>query len=190
MFSYSRAALIVTLLALTATACRKKQPEAGPQQPVVSNPTPNNPPPANPPNNNPPPTTTPDRAAAIRETTSNLMSPLYFAYDMAEISAESRSNLDMKINIMRANTAVVIRIEGHADNRGSTEYNIALGQRRADAAKQYMVDRGIPANRITTVSLGEEKPAMQGENEAAWSKNRRDEFAITAGTITTPVGNQ
>ncbi len=73
------------------------------------------------------------------------------------------------------------RIAGHCDERGSDEYNIALGRRRAEAAKRYLTDRGIDASRIETSSFGRERPAVQGTTEDAWSKNRRDEFEITAG---------
>jgi peptidoglycan-associated lipoprotein len=74
-----------------------------------------------------------------------------------------------------------VRIAGHCDDRGSDEYNIALGRRRSEAAKRYLTDRGIDAARIETTTFGRERPAVQGSGEEAWSKNRRDEFEIIAG---------
>ena len=86
--------------------------------------------------------------------------------------------------ILTQNAAVKIRIAGHTDSRGSDEYNLALGQRRAAAAKRYLTDRGIDASRIEIVSFGEERGTCSDEDESCWSRNRRDEFEITAGQIT------
>ena len=80
-----------------------------------------------------------------------------------------------------ANPDVMIRVAGHTDERGSVEYNIALGQRRAASAKRYLTERGVAANRIETVSFGEGRPVADGHDESAWAQNRRDEFEITAG---------
>lgn len=77
---------------------------------------------------------------------------------------------------MSKNADANIRIEGHCDERGTSEYNLALGDRRANSAKKYLVDLGISAERLSTISYGEEKPADPGHNEAAWAKNRRDEI--------------
>ena len=190
MRRYSRAAFVIVLLAFTVTACKKK-PVVDPVVPTTGTQTP-------PPGgrvNTPPADNTPSRVdsasliAAIKRNEGWVAEPVYFAYDMAELSTEARSNLDQKIAVLRANASVRIRIEGHADERGSDEYNIALGQRRAAASRAYLEARGIAANRIETVSLGEEKPAMPGSNESAWSKNRRDEFVIIAGRIDNPIGD-
>ena len=83
--------------------------------------------------------------------------------------------------MLNANPAVKIRVAGHCAERGSDEYNIALGRRRAEAAKRYLSDRGIDASRIETASFGRERPAVQGTSEEAWSRNRRGEFEIIAG---------
>jgi peptidoglycan-associated lipoprotein len=190
MFRNPRFAVVVALLAITATACKKK-PVVDPA-PVAVNIGTGQVPTSVPTTNNTPVDSTAIRAArdaAIRATTANLLEAVYFDYDVSELSMAAQATLSMKAEIMRANPTVVIRIEGHCDSRGSSEYNLALGQRRAAAARQYLIDRGIPASRIQTVSLGEERPAMQGETEAAWARNRRDEFAITAGQVTNPVGN-
>jgi peptidoglycan-associated lipoprotein len=126
---------------------------------------------------------------ALDETRANLLLPIYFSYDAADLNTEARASLDIKVAILRANPDVRIRIEGHCDSRGSTEYNIALGMRRAAEARQYLIDRGIAAARIETVSHGEERPAVNAENESAWARNRRDEFGITQGAIRVAVGN-
>jgi peptidoglycan-associated lipoprotein len=83
--------------------------------------------------------------------------------------------------ILAANPAVRIQIAGNCDDRGSDEYNLALGNRRAVAAKQYLVGKGIDGGRIETVSYGEERPLAQGQSEAAWAQNRNDQFILTAG---------
>lgn len=106
---------------------------------------------------------------------------VYFDYDQSELSAESRATLDAKIPILRANPQMRLRIAGNADERGSDEYNLALGQRRAAAAKRYLSDQGIDAGRMDIVSYGEERPAVEGDTEEAWKMNRRDEFEIVAG---------
>ena len=113
---------------------------------------------------------------------------VYFDYNSSELSSEGRATLDSKIPLLSGNPELRIRIAGHTDERGSDEYNIALGQRRAAAAKRYLTQRGIAATRIETVSYGEERPAAEGHDEAAWAQNRRDEFEITGGAdaIRTP----
>ena len=106
---------------------------------------------------------------------------IHFDYDKANIRPEDASVLDQKASILQANPNVRIRISGHCDERGSDEYNLALGNRRAQAAKQYLVSHGIDASRIETQSWGEEKPLVDGHDESAWSQNRRAEFEVTSG---------
>jgi peptidoglycan-associated lipoprotein len=194
-----RRASIVTVLAATALgACRKKQPAAAPT-------------PA-------PTTAAPDtagqgaardaaaRAAAARaaadsaaaanaarermmtEARAALTAAVYFDYDAAEITGDARATLDAKLPLLNANPSLRIRIAGHTDNRGSDEYNLALGQRRASATKAYLTQRGVDASRIDIVSFGEERPASEGEGEEAWSRNRRAEFEVVGGgaTLTLP----
>lgn len=124
------------------------------------------------------------KARAVAAATAALTAPVYFEYDRSEISDDTRTKLDAKVPVLSQNSAVKIRIAGHTDSRGSDEYNLALGQRRAAAAKRYLTDRGIDASRIEIVSFGEERPTCSDEAETCFSRNRRDEFEITAGTIT------
>ena len=127
-----------------------------------------------------------DRARAERErrmaeVRNALTAAVYFDYDQATLSDQARATLDAKIPVLQANANARILVVGHTDERGSDEYNLALGQRRAAAAKRYLVQRGIDGSRIETTSRGEEQPAMQGMDESAYSQNRRAEFEITAG---------
>jgi peptidoglycan-associated lipoprotein len=117
-------------------------------------------------------------AAALRTT---LTTAVHFEYDQADLRPEDRAILDAKVPILQANSGVMIRIGGHTDERGSDEYNLALGQRRAAAAKRYLVEHGIADSRIETISYGEERPVAQGSDEGAFAQNRRAEFEITAG---------
>ena len=118
-----------------------------------------------------------ERAALVNQ----LAETIHFAYDQDLISTEDQARLDAKAAIMQANPALRIRITGHADERGSDEYNLALGMRRAAAAKSYLAGRGIDVGRIEVASLGREVPIDPSSNEAAWARNRRDEFEIIAG---------
>jgi len=104
-----------------------------------------------------------------------------FDFDKSDLRDDAKATLDAKIPILMANSNVTVRIAGHADERGSSEYNLALGQRRAAAAKRYLVERGVADSRIETTSFGEEKPLCTDSNETCWAQNRRDEFEITAG---------
>ena len=120
-------------------------------------------------------------AAATERVRGMLTAMINFDYDKSNIRPGDAATLDQKIAILQANPALRISVTGHCDERGSDEYNLALGNRRALAAREYLVNRGISADRISTASRGEEQPMDPASNEAAWSRNRRDEFAITAG---------
>jgi peptidoglycan-associated lipoprotein len=119
-----------------------------------------------------------ERAAAVK---ADLAAMINFEYDQATVRSVDQATLDRKAAIMGANPNVRIQISGHADERGSDEYNLALGNRRAAAAKRYLESKGIDASRMEVVSYGEERPLAQGSDEAAYAQNRRDEFAVTAG---------
>ena len=118
------------------------------------------------------------RAAAARATVTETV---YFDYDESAIRMDTQSMLRAKLDILRANPGLQLRMEGHADERGTSEYNIALGNERARSVIEFFTGFGLGADRFTSVSYGEEQPAMQGSNEDAWSLNRRVEFVITAG---------
>ncbi len=102
---------------------------------------------------------------------------IYFAFDKSELRPAAKSDLKFNAEVMRQHRSARLLVEGHCDERGTNEYNLALGERRARAARSYLVDLGVPASRITTASYGEERPVVMGHNEQAWAKNRRDEFA-------------
>ena len=128
------------------------------------------------------------RARASAAARAAIDAKVYFEYDQSDLSAIARGILDAKLPVLRANPGMRLRISGHADERGSDEYNLALGQRRAAAVKRYLTDQGIDAGRLDIVSYGEERPASEGESEEAFRQNRRAEFDIVAGgdNITVP----
>lgn len=101
---------------------------------------------------------------------------VYFDYNAFTLSAEARQAIARNATRLKANPTVKITVEGHCDERGSDEYNLALGERRALAVKGYLVALGVSENHVTTVSYGEERPAVAGHDESAWAKNRRSEF--------------
>ena len=103
---------------------------------------------------------------------------VYFNFDSADLSEESRSTLTSNAEYLSKQSGLKVRIEGNSDERGSDDYNMALGERRAKAAKDYLVNLGIASDRLSTISYGEEKPADPGHDEEAWAKNRRAEFVI------------
>lgn len=116
-------------------------------------------------------------AAREAEAIALITGTVYFEYDQSALSAESRSTLDAKIPALQARPAFRVRITGHTDERGSSEYNLALGLRRAAELKAYLVANGVDASRIDISSMGEERPAVAGSGESAWAQNRRAEFA-------------
>ena len=101
---------------------------------------------------------------------------VYFDYDSSDIREDARGALRQDADKLNAGGLGTVTIEGHCDERGSTEYNLALGERRANAVKRYLVDLGVPSNSLRTVSFGEERPAVQGHDESAWHYNRRADF--------------
>ncbi len=120
-------------------------------------------------------------AARARDVLTDIV---FFEYDSDEITPDAAELLRLKAAVLAANPNVRIRIEGHADQRGSTEYNLALGQRRAEAVRVFLADYGADTSRFATTSYGKERPLMEGDDEYAWSRNRRAEFAITGGQVT------
>jgi len=123
------------------------------------------------------------RAAAELQAqlTAQLTSMIHFDYDKSDVKAGDTANLDRKAAILMANPSLKIQIAGNCDNRGSDEYNLALGNRRAAAAQRYLINKGVSASQLSIVSYGEERPVNPANNEAAWAENRNDQFTPTAG---------
>lgn len=105
---------------------------------------------------------------------------VYFDFDKYNIRDDAKAALEKNAQVLRSNSNVKIQIEGHCDERGTVEYNLALGERRAATSRQYLVDLGIGGGRITTISYGKERPVAFGHDETSWAQNRRDEFIITS----------
>ena len=176
-------------IALTAAACGKKPPEVKPEPPkpepaappATKPPTP--PPPATP----PPPTPRPptedelfDKMTLDELNQKGVLTDVFFALDSTEITQESRAGLSKNMEFLKRRPSTKIMVEGHADSRGTNEYNLALAERRAGAVRDYLVSLGLPAERVTIVSKGEEAPFCTEENEGCWQKNRRGHFLFTA----------
>ena len=183
------AAVALILLAILVSACGKKQPP-------VARPLP--PPPAESPSTDVPrppepiaeKTTVPAEPRISDDPLSGSdldkinqnspFKPVFFALDSAEIDTSGQQVLSGNASILKKYPEWVITIEGHADERGTAEYNLALGERRAVAARAYLVSLGIPADRLKTVSYGKEFPFDPAHTEAAWSQNRRAHFVVTS----------
>jgi len=189
MSVYQRTALIASFcLVLAIAACGKKQVAVSPPPPVP--PTAPAAPPAP-----PPPPAAPAAAAAPRALTEEdifgrksaddlnregVLKDVYFDLDNSTIKDEGRASLTANATYLKRWTSVRFTIEGHCDERGTAEYNLGLGDRRANAVKAYLVELGVPADRITVVSKGKEAPFCTEHNEACWQQNRRGHFVITA----------
>lgn len=116
-----------------------------------------------------------------RDFMANAEDKIYFAFDSSAITENSAEILDTQVKWLKKHETVNVIVQGYCDERGTREYNLALGARRANAAKQYLVSQGIAADRISTISYGKERPAVLGNNEAAWAQNRRDVTVVKAG---------
>lgn len=140
------------------------------------------PPPPEPPPPPPPPVeqVKPEEKAAVEEMVQNF-SKVHFEFDSSELSGGSSDALRANAGIMQKFTGIRVEIQGHADERGTTEYNLALGQKRATSVRDTLVGMGVADARLKIVSYGEEKPAVSGHSETAWSANRRAEFRVIAG---------
>jgi len=183
--SLSLALCLTAVLAVGACGKKKPTPTPAPAPPPATRP--ENPPP-------PPPTpaaTAPDTRVPTEEELFQKMTleelnakkPLgdaYFVLDSAELSEESRNALAKDADWMKKWTSTKVTVEGHCDSRGTSEYNLALGERRSTAVKSYLTSLGIGADRVQTVSKGKEQPVCSEENESCWKQNRRGHFIITA----------
>jgi peptidoglycan-associated lipoprotein len=124
-------------------------------------------------------TEAPRRGADVSSTNlANDLKPIYFEYDKADIKSDQVSVLQANASLLKMNPNARVTVEGHCDERGSEEYNLALGDRRANAVKEFLLAQGIPANRIMTVSYGEERPVCREETEECFAKNRRAAFTL------------
>jgi peptidoglycan-associated lipoprotein len=103
---------------------------------------------------------------------------IYFEFDDSSLRPDAKASLRASAEALKKNPNIRVEVQGNCDNRGTNEYNLALGDRRANSARRYLVDLGIKASRIDTVSYGEERPAVRGNNEVAWARNRRDDFVV------------
>lgn len=118
------------------------------------------------------------QSASSKAELQSILEKIYFDFDSANLSESARSTLAKNAAALAKEATSKIRIEGNCDERGSAEYNLALGERRAKAAQQYLVTMGVKQDRLSILSYGKEKPAVQGSDESVWAKNRRDEFVV------------
>ncbi len=186
MLRDKKIAPVVTMLALVAAlaagGCKKNPPPAASTPPpppatrVEPAPEPVNVAPAKPVVEAPPPV----RSTSVDELNRmGILKSIYFDFDRHEVRPDQRPTMEGNATAMKGQLAKYrILIEGHCDERGSNEYNMALGDKRTHAARQYLIDLGVPSSRIRTISYGEERPADPGHNEEGWARNRRCEFII------------
>ncbi len=127
----------------------------------------------------PTPDTGPSERDRIQQRINEVFLPIYFGFDESTLSGPSRSRLSAIGDLLKEYSVITVRIEGHTDERGTNEYNLALGERRANSAREYLVSYGIAASRLTTLSYGEERPAESCSSESCWDKNRRAEFTTS-----------
>ena len=182
--------VLVMLLTVVVGACAKKKPPvARPMPPPAAMDTPTTPaPPPEPPKPVAEPVVVPPMPPEDTIGSKSLddlnrdspLRPMYFELDSSDVSGDGQKVLQANAAVLKRYPTMQVTIEGHCDERGTAEYNLALGERRALAAKNYLVSLGIPADRIKTVSYGKEFPFDPGHDDGAWSKNRRAHFVITA----------
>jgi peptidoglycan-associated lipoprotein len=168
----SRIVLLTLMVALMAplASCAKKRAATTPVPPAptpTETPTPT---PTTPEPTTPPAPTTPSVAAKDLQI-------VYFGYDSFSLDDGARAALDANAKLMRDNPGLSVSVDGHCDERGTVEYNQALGQKRAETVAQYLADQGIEMSRMRVISYGKERPADEGHDESAWAKNRRVEFS-------------
>lgn len=164
--------LAVSLVALFAAGCAKKAKEAPPAPPPAPPITEPTTPPA------PEPTPPPPPPAAAPTVTASDFRPAFFDFDSYSLREDARAALDQDAKLLRDNADLKVTLEGHCDERGTAEYNQALGEKRANAARDYLVAAGIASSRLQVVSYGKERPFAEGHDESAWAQNRRAHFTL------------
>jgi peptidoglycan-associated lipoprotein len=186
-----RLASVFTLgivLAIVAAGCHKKVPApapAPPAPPPAVTPAPPPPPPPPPPAPAPAPRPLTEEEIFARKSVDQLngerpLDDAYFDLDKSEIREDAKPRLQKDADWLKKWVSVQVQVEGHCDSRGSAEYNLALGTRRASAVKDYLVNLGVPAGRVAAISKGKEAPVCTENNESCWQQNRRGHFVITA----------
>jgi len=170
LWTFAAAGLL--LAGLMVAGCAKKSPAPQTPPPVAP---PVTPPSTTPPT--PPPTPPPNPDAGKPPVTVADLRTVYFALDSSTLDDAAKATLDADAKLLRDNATWKVKVEGHCDERGTVEYNQALGQRRADAAREYLAAAGVPGGQMQSISYGKEMPAVDGHDESAWSKNRRVQFS-------------
>ena len=177
------------VLAVAAAGCHKKVPPAAPAPPPPPPPTapvtPPPPPPPPAPAPAPPPRSLTEEEIFARKSVDQLnaekpLDDVFFDLDKSDIRDDGRSALQRNADWLRKWSNTQITVEGHCDSRGSSEYNLGLGSRRANAVKDYLASLGVPASRVTIVSKGKEQPFCNEESESCWQQNRRGHFLIAS----------
>ena len=167
---WTRLWLVPLILIAALVGCAKKQPPQPPAPPPVVEAPPTPPPAAPPPPEPSTPTTTPVGSGDFQ--------PAFFDFDSYSLRDDARTALDKDAKLLRDNASINVTIEGHCDERGTAEYNQSLGERRAQAARDYLVAAGISTSRLQVVSYGKERPFASGHDEASWQQNRRAHFTV------------
>jgi peptidoglycan-associated lipoprotein len=176
-------------LAIAAAGCHKNVPAAAPAPPPPPPPaaprTPPPPPPPPPPAAAPAPRPLSEEEIFARKSVDQLnsekpMDDVFFDLDKSDVREDAKSALQKDADWLKKWGSVQVTLEGHCDSRGSAEYNLGLGDRRANAVRTYLVNLGVPASRVTVVSKGKEQPFCNDENESCWQQNRRGHFVITS----------
>lgn len=162
---------LLTLLATAAlisfmvVGCAKKPKVEAPTQPTTTETKPSV-----------TPSDQPTDRGTVESEPSSKFSAIYFDFDKYNLRDDAKADLKKNVDVLKQESDLKITVEGHCDERGTVEYNLALGERRAKSARDYMVSLGIKADRISTISYGKERPKAFGHDEDSWAKNRRDEF--------------
>ena len=131
----------------------------------------------------PPPAPVVDTTAVAVKKMHEQFARVHFETDSDALDEESQAALTANVAIMQEHPSIAVEVQGHADERGTSDYNIALGDRRANAVRTYMIAQGLAPARVTVISYGEERPVAAGSGEGSWSKNRRAEFKITSSEV-------